>query len=153
MPSESGPTWRWASDPPSERAVRHAERFLGVTFPPDYRACLKRNGGGAPDPSSFQVRMGPDRSLRHAVGILMTVDLQESENVLTTVDDLDIKRQRPEGIVPIINDGEGSFVCLDYRDDPTRSRPTIVFWSLAEEGSGEFFPLAPSFSGFLAGLS
>ena len=153
MSGNAGPSWRWASEPSSEKVVRHAENALGVTFPADYRACVKQNGGGAPEPSSFLVPLAPDRPMSRSVGILLPMDLQETENVLATVDELDVRGERPDGLVPIINDGQANYVCLDYREDRSKAAPTISFWIREGEGKGTIVFLAGTFSEFLASLA
>ncbi len=150
MPSDTGPLWRYAAEPSSEKAVKHVERVLGVTFPADYRACVKENGGGAPEPAGFTIDLGGPAPEPRSVGLLITLDPQDSENLLDTVNDLDLAGKRPEGLIPIINDGEGNYVCLDYRDDRSASSPTVSY--LIRE-SGQVVPLAPTFARFLQSLA
>ncbi len=152
MASGMGPIWRYAGDEASEKAIRHAESCLGVRFPADYRECVREHGGGAPDPSGFVVSSGASGTFRSSVGVLLSLDPQEPENVVTTATDLRIDRGLPEGLVPIINDGSGDYVCLDYRDDPSAAAPRVVFWSKSASGGPEFFDLAATFDEFLRKL-
>src|SRR3954471_8292620 len=114
MPSSPSPSWRYTTDPLSEKAIKSAERALGVEFPPDYRACVRENHGGAPEPSGFVVEVEPGRTEARTVGLLLTLDTREPENVVRTRSETP---GLPDGLVPIMDDGGGDFVCLDYRSD------------------------------------
>ena len=147
MSSTSPVVWRWTSDPLSERVIRTAERALGVTFPADYRACVRDNHGGAPEPAEFTADLGQGRRLAGSVGLLLSLDPRQDENVLATTQALSTERGLPPGLIPIIDDGGGNFVCLDYRADPLNP-PAIAYVSLG----GEVVPLAPDFTAFLGRL-
>src|SRR5262245_51763194 len=110
-----GPVWRFTSEPVSEKAIRFAERALGVQFPADYRLCLRDNGGGAPEPAGFAVD-----GVTKQVGILLSLDPGEDENVVGTTQKLYAEGRLPQGLIPIINDGMGNFVCLDNRHEPSK---------------------------------
>lgn len=119
--------WRWTSEPLSERLIRNAERALGVDFPADYRACVRDNHGGAPEPADFRVDLGAGRHLAGSVGLLLSLDPRQDENVLATIQDLTADGHLPPGLIPILNDGTGRFLCLDYRADPSNKAPTIAY--------------------------
>ena len=150
MTTNLGLVWRYASEPVSEKNLAHVEHTLGVKFPGDYRDCVKVNGGGVPEPSVFSFVDASGEASNRSLSLLISADPQESENLLETVDGLDIKDLRPEGLIPIINDGDGSYVCLDYRGE---SSPKIVYWSRGNGLTVGVFPLAASFTEFLSRLS
>lgn len=152
MPPNSEPVWRWTTEPLTEKMIRSAERDLGVEFPTDYRACVRENHGGAPDPAGFRVPFAPDRREMHAVGLLLTLDPRESENVLQTRAELAESGPLPDGVIPIINDGSGNYVCLDYRADPARKAPTIAFFANQLAPVDALIPLATTFAEFLSAL-
>lgn len=132
----SGPIWRFAAEPVSEKAIRFAERVLDVQFPADYRACVRDNGGGAPEPADF-----PLEGVTRRVGLLLSLDPGEDENVVGTAQRLQAEARLPQGLVPIINDGEGNYVCLDYGQGP----PNLAYLTI----TGEVRPVAESFTKFL----
>jgi cell wall assembly regulator SMI1 len=152
MPPNPEPVWRWTTEPLTEKMIRSAERDLGVEFPADYRACVREKHGGAPDPAGFRVPFAPDRREMHAVGLLLTLDPRESENVLQTRAELAGSGQLPDGVIPIINDGSGNYVCLDYRTDPARKSPSVVFLACERAPGADLIPLANSFAEFLSAL-
>lgn len=125
--------WRWTSEPLSERVIRNAERALGFDFPADYRACARDNHGGAPEPADFLMDLGPGRRLAGSVGLLLSLDPRQDENVLATVQLLTAESRLPPGLIPIIDDGSGRFVCLDYRADASKKAPTIAYFSTDHE--------------------
>lgn len=147
----TGPLWRYASGETSEKTIREAERVLGVRFPNDYRACVRENPGAAPQPSGFSLEFAPGRSLNARVGVLLTLDPGDGEDVLGTRYQLAMDGRIPEGVVPIVTDEDGNCVCLDYRADPSREAPTIAYAS-ADPSIG-IVPLAGTFAEFLAKLS
>ena len=148
MSSTPPVVWRWTSEPLSERAIRNAERVLGVAFPADYRACVRDNHGGAPEPADFTADLGEGRRLAGSVGLLLTLDPRQDENVLATTQALTAERGLPHGLIPIIDDGDGNFVCLDYRADPLNREPVVAYVSKG----GEVVALAPEFTAFLGRL-
>ncbi len=133
MSSTPSVVWRWTSEPLSERLIRNAERALGVEFPADYRACVRDNHGGAPEPADFRVDMGEGRSLAGSVGLLLTLDPRQDENVLATAQALTAENRLPSGLIPIADDGTGRFLCLDYRADASKRAPTIAHFSSDHE--------------------
>lgn len=137
--------WRWTSEPLSERVIRNAERALGITFPADYRACVRDNHGGAPEPADFRVDLGTGRHLAGSVGLLLSLDPRQDENVVATARALTAESRLPPGLVPIIDDGTGRFVCLDYRADPSKKAPTLAYFSIDRD----VIFVAHDFTGFL----
>jgi hypothetical protein len=113
-------------------------------LPADYRACVRENHGGAPEPAGF-VFVSPDgQEVASQVSLLLTLDSREDENVLSTTRDLKAEGRLPEGLVPIIDDGGGNYVCLDYG----KGTPGIVHLSIASQVTH----LAESFTEFLQKL-
>lgn len=145
MSDRSEPTWQFVADELSEKAIRSAEKALGVAFPDDYRRCVRDNAGGRPEPSGFAAMLPDGRVIRSQVGLLLTLDPREDENVLAARAFLAKTAALPDRVIPIIDDGEGRFVCLDFRSDS----PTVAFWA---KDFG-LVPLAGSFAEFLGSLS
>jgi len=140
----AGPIWKYTSDPLSEKAIRHAERVLDVTFPADYRDCVRLNHGGAPEPDTFVFTGSDGQPIASRVGLLLSLNVSEDENVVGTAQLLDVQGKLPAGLVPIIDDGGGNFVCLDYR----AGGPKVAFLTTG----GEVRPVAESFGEFLGML-
>jgi cell wall assembly regulator SMI1 len=138
-------SWQFTTEPLSEKLVRSSEKALGVTFPVDYRACVRENAGGRPEPSGFAATLPDGRTIRSQVGLLLTLDPRDDENVLAARDFLAKTAALPDRVLPVIDDGEGRFVCLDFRSGP----PTVAFWA-KDVG---LTPVAASFAEFLASLS
>jgi cell wall assembly regulator SMI1 len=136
--------WQKCGPPLSEEAVHTIEERLGVSFPPDYRACVKQCDGGWPKPRYFDY---PDPSLgpvESCIGRFLSLDENREGNILAVVGWL--SEQLPPGVVPIANDPGGDYVCFDYRSGAT---PTVVYWMHEESGDEAIVPLAPTFSAFL----
>ena len=133
MTTTSSVVWRWTSEPLSERLIRNAERALCIEFPADYRACVRDNHGGAPEPADFRVDLGAGRYLAGSVGLLLSLDPRQDESVVATAQLLTAESRLPPGLIPIIDDGTGKFLCLDYRADATTKAPTIAYFSTDHE--------------------
>ena len=144
MPASPGLVWKWTSDPLTEKMIVNAERALQVVFPADYRDCIRENHGGAPEPSGFSFVAANGHQMSSQVSLLLTLDPREDENVLSTVTDLTVEERLPTGLIPIINDGGGNLVCLDYRE----GEPKVVYLSL----ESEIVPLADNFTEFVGKL-
>jgi SMI1-KNR4 cell-wall len=144
MTSPSAVVWRWTTEPLSERIIRNAERTLGVEFPADYRACVRENHGGAPESAEFSV----DQRRVGRVGLLLSLDIREDENVVAATQALTADGRLPHGLIAIIDDGEGRFVCLDYRADPSKRSPTVAYVPL----DSEVVTVAEGFTAFLGRL-
>ena len=71
-------------------------------------------------------------------------------SILKTTERLLRNDRLPEGIIPFAEDGGGDQICLDYRQG--RRQPRVVYWSHEEEKDQSIFPLADSFTEFLAML-
>lgn len=115
----------------SEEEIGAAERALGLTFPKNYRAFLRRFGwGGAEGLEVYGLG-------RDVPSYLDVVALTQSERTEMT------PRLR-DGLLPILNDGFGNHYCLDL----TRVRGDdcpVVLWDhtqgaaeVPEEVSGSF---------------
>ena len=142
--------WRHTSAPLEERHLAGAEQLLGVLFPLDYRECLRRNHGAAPNPAGFLVSSSDkERPYGSGVGVLLTIDPYAPENLFATLSHLAADKQLPPGVIPIADDGGGDMVCLDYRATPTGATPSIVYWSHELEGDEALTPLASTFTEFL----
>jgi hypothetical protein len=141
--------WRNTTDPLPESMIRGAEMVFGVSFPGDYRECLRVNHGGHPDPGDFTVR-GPTLSWVSCIGVLLSLDWRRPCSVWEVLASLAIDRQVPDGLFPVADDGGGDLLCLDFRSRP--SAPAVVYWSHEVGGDQGLVPVAESFSELLSRL-
>ena len=128
--------------------MKAAEHTLGVKLPTSYLEVAGTYPGGHPTPDVFTVT-AQDRTWTSCVGVLLSLDPSDVDNVFEYMRNLSIGDQLPLGLIPIGDDGGGDLLCLDYRE--TRLEPRVVYFSHdTDEG---FIPIADSFKDFLATLS
>ncbi len=139
--------WELTSPPLSEDVIRGAELLLGVKFSTDYFECLKDNHGAQPLECEYQLET-PDGEMWGSFGMLLTVSPYAVENVFSSLPYVGAIRD----VIPIVADGGGNYICLDYRDDETRIKPKIVYYDHEVEIEDNFFYLCDSFSELLESL-
>jgi hypothetical protein len=138
--------WQNTTDPLPDRMICGAEILFGVTFPGDYRECLRINHGGHPNHGDFTVR-GVTSSWVSCIGVLLSLDWRRPSNVWDVLASLAAERQLPEGVFPVSDDGGGDLLCLDFRGRP--SDPVVVYWSHEVGGEDGVVPVAENFSELL----
>jgi hypothetical protein len=134
------------ADPLPENMLRGVELLFGVTFPADYRHCVRVNHGGHPEPCDFTVR-GITASWSICLAVLLSLDWRRPENVWTVLAGLAVDRQLPDGLFPIAGGG-GNLLCLDFRGNS--AAPAVVYWSHEVGGEEGVVPVTGSFSELLA---
>lgn len=140
----AGVDWSGCRSPASKEEVDAAEEKLGVVFPPAYRNCLIRCGGGRPIMNSFSL-IDPDiGEMESCVGVLLAMTADNTEGLVQTNEALE--GRIPPGVVAIADDGGGAFICLDYRSG---SPPVVAYWSY---DSIDVVLLSSSFEEFLRSL-
>ena len=133
--------WEAPHPPLPERILVAAELILGKRLPESYKALVKAYPGGRP------VQDGPEEGWLACVGWLMSLDPRHGESVFDAIGALGDDEQPAPDAVPIIGDGGGNMICLDY--GAGTGEPTVVYWQhelFWEEG---MVPVAPSFDAFL----
>lgn len=115
--------WRGQRKPLDPRLVSSVEDHFGVTLPHDYRECLVRNHGASPVISDFEVAPPGEASFTSGIGVLLSADPDDPENIINT--HRGMGRYADRRLVPIADDGGGDFVCLDYRSGQP---PRIVYF-------------------------
>lgn len=142
--------FRSIDSPPGvdEGAVEDFETRLGVALPEDYREFLLDYGKVAATELAFP---DPDRPGKWGAGVEVFYGLQPGGSY-DLADEWDGMRDRlPPGVLPV-TDGTGGIVCLGI-SEADRGR---VFWWAAESCRAPrekwFYPIAPSFDGFLRSL-
>lgn len=121
--------------------VRRVEHALGVTFPEDYRACVKGCHGGRPRDNNFSFMNPAIGRMESSLAILLSFSDDDPENIVETHHRL--LPFLPVGVIPIADDGGGDFVCLQYGG---QAEPSVVYWHHRERS---VVPLSESFAGFL----
>lgn len=129
--------------------LRGAELLFGVTFPADYRECVRVNHGGHPEPRGFTVR-GASGAWGSCLPALLSLDWRRSENVWAVLSGLAVDGQLPDKLFPIAEDGGGDLLCLDFRGDT--STPPVVYWSHDVGGAEAVVQVATSFAELLSML-
>ncbi len=133
-----------------EAMLRGAELLFGVTFPADYRECVRVNHGGHPTPRNFTVR-GVEDTWGSSLAVLLSLDWRLSENVWSVLAGLGVDCQLPERLFPFAEDGGGDFLCLDFRRGAVT--PPVVYWSHEVGGEAGVVVVAGSFTELLSLLA
>lgn len=142
MPSQI--EWENISEPLTERMIHGAELLLGVTFPADYREYLRLYHGASPLQSEYAVQRKSD-TFGGYFASLLTIDPRKEENLIA------FSACLPDGVIPFADDGGGDLLCFDYRGDPERKKPKVVYFS-HEIGADDLFFVADSFSQLINSL-
>src|SRR5688572_30530944 len=114
------------AEPLPEDMLRGAELLFGVTFPSDYRECLRVNHGGHPEPRDFTVR-GVNGAWSSCLAVLLSLDWRRPESVWAVLAHLAVDGQLPDRFFPFAEDGGGDLLCLDFRGGS--ADPPVVYWS------------------------
>jgi hypothetical protein len=144
------PMLKWATDyaPLPERVLAGAELILGIALPSSYRELVQAYPGGAPE-TGEKAEDRPGGWLS-SVGLLMSVDPRHPENVFAALEHLAVDDQLPPGLIPIIADGGGDLICLDFRSQA--GEPSVVYWAHELSGKEAVVAVAQTFAGFLGVL-
>src|SRR5262245_1692614 len=134
----------------SDQRVAAVETVLGVKLPEDYKTCIMTCHGGTPKPSRFTFRDQKLGDMESCLGILLTLDESDTENLVDTWRDL--ASQLPRAIVPFADDGGGDFICFDYRDLDQTTTPSIVYWHHDRTLPESLTRLCDGFSAFISML-
>ncbi|MDY7226934.1 SMI1/KNR4 family protein [Hyalangium rubrum] len=123
--------------------IEALEREWGVTLPKEYKELVSEYQGMTPQPNVFSV----GATSESAINELLTVTRDEGrEGYLALGVYQALKPHVPKGIYPFASTPGGESVCFDYREGSLP--PRIVLVSV----ECDLYPLAESFSDFLAGL-
>jgi cell wall assembly regulator SMI1 len=131
----------------SDKRIGAVEAVLGVRLPEDYTKCIKKHHGGTPKPSRFTFRDQKLGEMESCLGMLLSLDENDSENLVDTWRDL--ASQLPRTIVPFADDGGGDFICFDYRNLHQKTAPVVVYWHHERTQPESLTGLCDSFSDFI----
>lgn len=116
--------WNGQRESLDDPVIDVVESFFGVALPADYRECLKTYHGASPEVSDFKVTLSHGEAFTSCVGVLLSADPADPESIAATYEGLGDSAD-PK-LIPIIDDGGGDFVCLDYRVG--RAVPRIAYF-------------------------
>jgi hypothetical protein len=108
----------------SDEEIKKVEKQIGIKFPLDYIATIKKYNGCSPLQDIVR-----REDFREAFGYLLSIGNEnESIDLLKTYSN--VKDRLMKNIVPFADDPGGNLYCFDYRsyDD----QPSIVFWDHEE---------------------
>ena len=137
--------------PIAPSAIAAFERSRAITLPASYRAFLQATNGGVPKLSVFPVQGRPRAPLDNVQSFLGIGVPGIPTDELAYAYDLYIGGF-PFGIVPIANQDEGNYVCLDLRggNEKVVFWDKSHFWSTGEWREKDLYAVADSFDEFLA---
>jgi hypothetical protein len=137
-----GKEWEGCHAPLDPGRLEAVERALGVSFPDDYRECIRACHGGHPRENVFWFDDPVIGRMGSCLGVLLSFTEGDSENILETYNAL--RPHLPAHTIPFADDGGGDFMCFSYQAG--ESDPTVVYWPHGEAG---VIPLADTFSEFI----
>lgn len=134
--------------PATTLEVEALERSWGVNLPDDYKSVAMIHQGMMPEPHVIDIGKG-----NNVVCELLTISESEDERlrIYSMADTYDLVRPHiPANVYPFASTGSGDFICFDYRSSP--EAPKVVFYFTEAPGEDALFPVADSFTEFLAKL-
>jgi cell wall assembly regulator SMI1 len=131
----------------SDLDVYKLEGDFGETLPDDFKAFLMANNGGTPRPDCIYIKglSGSPTDVQEFFGI--GTDIESSDIYWN----LDLIRQScpNKKLLPIAVDSGGNFFLLDY----TSSNGLQISYLEIDDGMGELYNVASSFSEFLSKIT
>jgi hypothetical protein len=129
------------TDIPKPSQIEGLERMLGVKFPESYCLLIARFDG-----ASGSARFAVATTTHDArIAAWLSVLPWHHHSVWSYLSGWG-KRKLPETLVPFGNDGDGNYLCFDYRKSDV---PVITMWYHELEGEEGLHTVAPSFDEFL----
>lgn len=122
----------------TQEVFEKIEDDLKVKFPIEYKEIVLSSNGASPEPNIFDTEKMNGRVAEY----LLSFDLKEKMNIIETYEIL--KDRLPSGIIPIINDPFGNYICLQILKEKQTS--CIVFW---EHETNNIEYISESFQSFL----
>ena len=143
------PRMTYLNPPTSSSAIGSFERDRGLSLPIAYKSFLLGTNGGVPIASLFSLQGRPQDPIDNVQEFLgIGVSIQTSE--LSYAYDLYIGGF-PFGIVPIADQDNGNYICLDLRNGKNSVSfwDKRHFWSTGEWRESDLYHIANSFDEFL----
>ncbi|MFC7677707.1 SMI1/KNR4 family protein [Paenibacillus sp. GCM10028914] len=132
--------WTFVEESVDDATIALVEQLFEVTFPRDYKDCIKKFNGGYPEPNNFDYDNGAQGVFNDLISFTnselnITMFHYLSEDSIT------------KGIIPFGRDPFGNLICFDYRY--TKESPSIVFYDHEEVGDESITLICESFSELL----
>ncbi|REK76865.1 SMI1/KNR4 family protein [Paenibacillus paeoniae] len=128
--------WLHVEGPVDDATIAAIEQLFHVTFPQDYKNCIKQFNGGYPEPSSFDYDNG-------AQGIFHDL-------ISFTNNDLNISMFQEfavKSIVPFGRDPFGNLLAFDYRLN--KEKPPVILFDHEEIEAEAITPVCNTFTELL----
>ncbi len=135
-------TWEDCDFPIDDQRINQVELHFGVTFPEEFRQCLRECNGGSVLESDFDFVELSGNTTTSGIGAIIRFDAEGSPDIL------DVYRRLGDAahpkIVPFAETGGGDCICLDYRH--SEDQPAIAYF---DHEYGEYVRIADSFTSFV----
>jgi hypothetical protein len=115
-------------EPLSNEDIDSLERKLGVTLPADYKAFLRKNNGGRPNPPFFPIE-GLENNPYGAIQVFLGDRSHISSNNIEW-NSKTLSKRMPEHLFPIARTGMGDILCLSLRGS---DKDAVYFWDHRNE--------------------
>ncbi|MFP7412698.1 SMI1/KNR4 family protein [Priestia filamentosa] len=112
--------WRRLKSSVSDNDILLLEEKMNMTFPKDYKECVKVNQGTRPKPYIFDVE-----GVEKVFGALLKINSPEDPSDMWN-NYLDYKTTLPKEVIPFALDPAGNLIYFDYKNH--KEDPIIVFW-------------------------
>ncbi|MFF2484323.1 SMI1/KNR4 family protein [Paenibacillus sp. NPDC058071] len=132
--------WIYAEEPVDDATIVSVEQLFKVTFPQDYKDCIKKYNGSYPVPDIFDYDNGGQ-------GVFNDLISFTNSDMNITMFKYFAEDSFTKGIIPFGRDPFGNLICFDYRH--TKEAPLIVFYDHEEEGEAAITQICETFSELL----
>ncbi|APQ60695.1 hypothetical protein PPOLYM_01951 [Paenibacillus polymyxa] len=132
--------WLFAEGPVDDATIAATEQLFQVTFPQDYKECVKNFNGGYPVPNNFDY----DNDAQGVFNDL--ISFTNSELNITMFREF-AQDSFTKGIIPFGRDPFGNLLGFDYRFN--KEVPLIIFFDHEEIGEEAITPVCDTFTELL----
>jgi hypothetical protein len=140
------------SERPTNADISAFEKLIHGTLPEDYKAFLKNQNGGRPQPRRFRFTTPAGREEDSALHYFFALYEGRVENLKNTLEIL--KGRIPSDCLPIATDPFGNVILLGIAD---QNLGRVYFWDHEKEDenstTANISPIARSFSEFVEQLA
>ncbi|OPH46700.1 hypothetical protein BC351_14540 [Paenibacillus ferrarius] len=132
--------WIFVEESVDDATIVLVEQLFEVTFPQDYKDCIKKFNGGYPEPNIFDYNNG-------AQGVFNDlISFTNSELNIKMFHDI-AKDSINKEIIPFGRDPFGNLICFDYRY--SKKIPYVIFYDHEEVGEEAITPICETFTELL----
>ncbi|MGM1019044.1 MAG: SMI1/KNR4 family protein [Bacillota bacterium] len=132
--------WIFVEGAVDDATIDATEQLFEVTFPQDYKDCVKKFNGGYPEPNNFDYDDG-------AQGVFNDlISFTNSELNITMFHEF-AQDSFTKGIIPFGRDPFGNLLCFDYRFN--KEVPLIILFDHEEIEEEAITPVCDTFTELL----